>query len=36
VGGKLTLQTPDQVKPRGLSGLKVKQPLADKFPCPRG
>ena len=34
--GILTLQTLDQVEPRGLSGLKVKQPLADKFPCPRG
>jgi hypothetical protein len=32
----LTLQTPDQEEPRWLSGLKVKQPLADKFPCPRG
>ena len=36
MGGILTLQTPDQVEPRGVSGLKVKQPLPDKFPCPRG
>jgi hypothetical protein len=35
VGGILTLQTPGQVEPRGLLGLKVKQPLADKYPCPR-
>ena len=36
MGGILTLQPPDQVEPLGLSGLKVKQPLADKFSCPRG
>jgi hypothetical protein len=36
VGGILTLRTPDQEKPRGVSGLKVIQPLPDKFQCPRG
>ena len=36
MGGILTLQIPDQVEPRGLSGVKVKQPLADKFPSPPG
>jgi len=34
--GILTVHTPDQAGYRGLSGLKVKIPLADKFPCPRG
>ena len=36
MGGILTLETPDQVEPRGLSGLMMKGFLADRVPCPRG
>ncbi len=35
MGGILTLQTPGQAKPQGLSDLEVRQPLAGEFPCPR-
>ena len=36
MGGILTLQTPDQEEPRGLSGLTMKQLLADRVLCPHG
>ena len=36
MGGILTLRTPDQEEPRGLSGLMMKRFLADRVPCPRG